>query len=257
MDKEVLLIFSAVFVVAFAGLLTNLMSTDAKIVNDYSVNSESLVANEGDDYSYDAVTGEFSCRKCKRAIRKVTKEVARVDDNIKKAADKVAAEAGRFGKRIDAERQRFDDRVINEVERYGNRVEDEFNRIDDNLKEWKDKAGAEIKRARENLKKEIDAQTSTLKNVAQGRVCDAYNSAQQSAVFKEQVDRFVSQQLVAPIKNLVRPQVASIVVSVAAPLNAIPVVGSIVYAAAVPIMTEWGTDYAARRVISEALKQCN
>ncbi|GEM_PF-3924337 len=255
MDKEVILIFSAVFVVGFAGLFTNLMSANTTEFAQYSVNSESLIIDNGDVYSYDAISGEFSCRKCKRAIKKVTKEIARVDDNIKKAVDKVEAEGKRFGKRTNAEWQRFDDRVGNELERFGSHVEDEFNRIDDNIKKLGDKAEEEYKRLIKKVREEIDTQKDVLKSLSKGNICQTYNAAQKSDLYDAK--KWIYDQVLPVIKPVLRPHVAAIVSQVAAPINAIPIIGQVIYVTVVPIATEWGTDYAAKKVVREALEECN
>ena len=236
MDKEILLVFSFVVMVALVG----------------------FVIHEAYPDDSNAITGDF---KKPKWVKKVQKEASRVEARVEKEAarvgERVNAEGQRFGHRVDAEAQRFDERVSNEVERFGGRVDDEFNRIDDNIKKLGDKAQEEYKRVLRQLRSEIDAQVETMRNLAQGRVCDAYQSARQSKVASEQIDKFVSQELLPPIKNALRPQVASIVATIAAPINSIPVLGQVIYAAVVPLATEWGTDYAAKRAIKEALNNCN
>lgn len=267
MDKEAVLIFSAVFVVAFAGLISEALSPEI-IVDDISANYV-YGASLDEDFGVisPTITGDASWRKkLKRAARKVEKQVSRtsqrveaevnrVDDNLKKAADKIEAEGKRFGKRTNAEWQRFDDRVINEVERYGNRVEDEFNRIDDNIKKLGDKAEEEYKRLIKRVREEVDTQKDVLKSLSKGNICQTYNAAQKSDLYDAK--KWVYDQVLPVIKPILRPHVAAIVSRVAAPINAIPLIGQAIYVTVVPIATEWGTDYAAKKVIREALEECN
>lgn len=256
MDKEVLMVFSLVFVVAFVGLV-NQASSPAKVIVEEAYVSEAD-SNANLNVLSPTITGDASWKKMrkkiKQAVKKVEAEVNRVDDNLKKAADKVEAEGKRFGKRTNAEWQRFDERVGNELERFGDRVEDEFNRIDDNIKKLGDKAEEEYKRVLRKVREEVDTQKEVIKSLSKGNVCNAYNAAQKSDVYDAK--QWIYDQLLPVIKPILKPHVAGIVSQVAAPINAIPVLGQAIYAAVVPLATEWGTDYAAKKVIRESLEEC-
>ena len=257
MDKEVLMVFSFVVVVAFAGLINQALSPAEVVVEDVSENYITEIdSNENFDVLSPTITGDASLRKkLKRAIRKVEKEVGRVDDNLKKAAEKIEAEGKRFGKRTNAEWQRFDERVGDELQRFGNRVEDEINRIDDNIKKLGDKAEEEYKRVLRKVREEIDTQKDVLKRLSKGNICNAYNAAQKSDLYDAK--KWIYDQLLPVIKPILRPHVATIVSQVAAPINAIPIIGQAIYVTVVPLATEWGTEYAAKKVIREALEECN
>ena len=218
-----------------------------------------------------SITGDFKIKK-PNIIKQIQKEASRAEHRIiaeaqreandatneaQRFTNRAGKEAGRFGKRADAEWQRTDERVSGELNRFGGRVDAEFNRIDDNIKKLGDKAEAEYKRLLRKVKDEINAQTGTIKNLAQGKVCKGYQEALQSEVLRNKIEDTISRQIIAPIKNLLRPHVASIVATMALPINSIPVLGQAIYAAVVPAATEWGTDYAAQRAINEALKQCD
>lgn len=245
MDKEVLAIFSLVVVVALVGLIIH----------------EAFPQDAND------ITGLGFRKKFKKALRKVEKEVSRTSDRVeteaKRFESRVGAEADRFGRRTSAEWQRFDERVGNELERYSERVEAEINRVDDNIKKLGDKAEEEYKRFINRIKNDVDAQSGAFKNLAKGRVCDAYNSAQKSDVVD--VNGFIYNTLVPPIKGILQPHVAMIVrttlAQIGPAINSIPIFGNALYGMVVAYAEGRGIDQlserAAKKVIREALEECN
>lgn len=256
MDKEVVFILSFVVLVAGIGLLSQFLGTEAVISADEQQFVDNTISAGGESALSPTITGDASWRKkLKRAIRKVEKEAGRVDDNLKKAAQKVEAEGKRFNKRTNAEWQRFDERVGNELERFGSRVEDEFNRIDDNIKKLGYKAEEEYKRVLRKVKEEVDTQKDVLKSLSKGNICQAYNNAQKSDLYDAK--QWIYDQVLPVIKPILRPHVAAIVSQAAAPINAIPFIGQVIYVTVVPLATEWGTEYAAKKVVREALEECN
>lgn len=194
-------------------------------------------------------------RTAKRLKEEAERSKEKIEAEAKRLEERTKAEAGRFGKRVNAEWGRFDDRVGNELERFSERVEAEVNRIPDNIKKLGDKAEAEYKRFLEKIKKELETQKTVFKNLAKGKICDAYQQAQKSDAYD--VKKWIYDTLMPPIKNVLRPHVATLVTQIAAPLNAIPLVGNVLYAMAVnPATIEKLTENAAKKAIREALEEC-
>ncbi len=271
MEKEAMILFSLVVVVALFGLV--------------------FVEAGALDSDFSDVTGQKSKwkKKFKKAFKPIQQEAkrfaGRVEAEAQRVEKKASAEAGRFGARAEDEWKRFDNRVSAELERSADKTEDEFkrynarieaeiNRVDDNLKklgkEIEEKVKKELERLLKKVKNEVEAQKGVFKNMAKGNVCGAYKSAQKSDAYN--VNQLIYNQLVPPIKSGIRPVVQGIVQpaiplvqSALASLNAIPIAGNALYAALAPSMLAYMqgpmiddlSENAAKKAIREALEECN
>lgn len=179
---------------------------------------------------------------------KIKAEIGRTDDNLKEIDDKIKAEAKRAEKRFKKNINNFKD----ELNQIDDRVKAEINRIDDNLKELADAPKEEWRRFKERINNEIKAQKAVLKGLRKGDICATLNAAETTQVYD--VKRMIS-DMVSQIKPVVRPIVEKLVITIASPLNAIPIVGNVLYGAAIAMIDPL-TDRAIKEIVNELLEEC-
>ncbi|MBI4155120.1 hypothetical protein HY498_03480 [Candidatus Woesearchaeota archaeon] len=208
-------------------------------------------------YDEDKITGNASWKKIRKKIKaeakrvetRVEKEVKRTDDNLKNLDDKAKAELKRAEKRFKKNIKNFKE----DIKEAGYKIDKELNRIDDNLKELADAPKEEFERFKKKVKEEIKAQKDLIKSIRKGDVCGALNAAESSQVYDV---KGIINDLASKLKPVVRPIVEKIVLTIASPLNAIPVVGNILYAAALAMIDPL-TDRAVLEAVDELLEECD
>ena len=268
MNKKILILFSVVMVIAMAGFV---------VAEAYTQQAEGITGSWGMP-KFVKKAAHAVKKEVKKAEKKIEKKaeqaVKTVEKTAKKAAKRVGTEAQQFGKKVgnevenlvqDAEKIKdlpdkvkgLPSKLESEIKKTPGRITGLPGKVKAEIEQWAKNPEKVYKDTIHKVKREIDAQSDTIRNLAQGKVCAAYNHAQESGVYDSQIKRFISHDLLPPIKTTVRPHIAVIVASVAAPINALPVVGQAVYIVVVPAATEWGTDYAAKKAIKEALKRCD
>lgn len=219
-------------------------------------------------------TAKKAVKETKKAAKKVEKEVKKAAKKAGKEAKKLTKEAEKFGKKAKNQAgklvkeveeikklpgavQDLSKKVESEIRKVPKTIKDLPGDIKGELEKWAKSPEKVYKDLIKKVKNEINAQKDTIKNLAQGKVCSELNKAYDGGRSESQAEKFVLHELVPSIKSAVRPQVAAIVATAAAPINALPVAGQVIYAAVVPAATEWGSDYAAKKGINEALDACD
>lgn len=189
-------------------------------------------------------------KEASRTVDRVEKEVARTDDNIKKGIESATEKIKAEGRRFDRKTFRpLGDKIDAEADRFGERVQAEWDRTDDNLKEiFGDKIKEELKRLENRANEEIDRQMGPLVDLVKGDICGVTESTV--------VQELINVKLKPMFMSACTPIAQGAVQALAAPLQAIPYVGTAVYAMAVQIVPKKVCDKAFKRVIKEARKKC-